>query len=191
MAKYKMTLMGLYQYSNTLFDQLVFPVWSVPSQPSVVQFTPDKDTLIAVILEKGGDFPILYPNFEFMQYMIGVWSTNTAYMMEKLYQTQNYRYNAIHNYDRTGKITRNSSSNRGGIVTGSQTAFNSDSFKDTGKSTSVENGSGSETVEETVSGNIGVTSTQQMLQQERDLAYFKWYDIIADDFINKFCIQIF
>ena len=184
MARYKISLLGLYQYSDTLFAYLDLPTFD--DMPN-----PDKDTLISLILEKASDFPCLYPDFDFMQYMCGVWSKNCAFVMEKLWKTQYYEYNPIHNYDRTGTITRVASSSGNGTVTAGSTAFNSDTFKNTGRTQSNDASSGTETVTENVSGNIGVMSTQQMIEQERDVSMFKWYDIVSDDFINKFCVQIY
>ena len=40
-------------------------------------------------------------------------------------------------------------------------------------------------------GNIGVTTTQQMLQSERDIVQFNIYDFIADSFKNEFCLLIY
>lgn len=39
-------------------------------------------------------------------------------------------------------------------------------------------------------GNIGVTTTQQMIQSERDIAKFCLSDIIISDFIRRFCILV-
>ena len=41
------------------------------------------------------------------------------------------------------------------------------------------------------SGNIGVTTTQQMLQQERDIAYFNFIDIICNDLKKVMCKLIY
>lgn len=191
MPMYKISLLGLYQYNNKLFDKLELPPISNPTDKPITITYPDKDVLIALILEKSADFPALYPDPDFMAFMVGVWSKNTAYMMKKLWESQLLLYNPIHNYDRNGVITRNSNASSGGNVTGAQTAFNSDTFKDTGRSVSSDTASGFEKVEENVSGNIGVLSTQKMLVEERDIAFFKWYDVVSDDFINKFCVQIY
>ena len=40
-------------------------------------------------------------------------------------------------------------------------------------------------------GNIGVTMTQQLIQAERDLVRFNIYDIIIDDFKQRFCVLIY
>lgn len=40
-------------------------------------------------------------------------------------------------------------------------------------------------------GNIGVTTTQQMIQQERETASFNMYKVITDSFIERFCLMIY
>lgn len=40
-------------------------------------------------------------------------------------------------------------------------------------------------------GNIGVTTTQQMIKEERDLAMTNIYEIIADSFKRFFCVQLY
>lgn len=191
MPMYKISLCGLYQYSDTLFDNLEMPTFTIPSDPPAHVFLVDKDTLISIILEKSSDFPVLYPDFDFMKFMIGVWSKNTAYMMQTLYDTINAKYNPMENYDRTSIITREGSNTGTGTSVNSQTSFNSDAFKDTGKTTSNASDTVKETVTDRAHGNIGVRSGQELIQQSRDIAAFKWYDIVAQDFINKFCVQIF
>lgn len=40
-------------------------------------------------------------------------------------------------------------------------------------------------------GNIGVMTTQQMLESEQKLALFNLYDVITNEFIKKFCILVY
>lgn len=40
-------------------------------------------------------------------------------------------------------------------------------------------------------GNIGVTTTQQMIQQERESVLFNMYKVITDSFIERFCLMIY
>lgn len=40
-------------------------------------------------------------------------------------------------------------------------------------------------------GNIGVTTTQEMIKQQREIEQFNLYDIIIDDFRNRFCILVY
>lgn len=40
-------------------------------------------------------------------------------------------------------------------------------------------------------GNIGVTTTQQMIKQERETVLFNMYKVITDSFIERFCLMIY
>lgn len=40
-------------------------------------------------------------------------------------------------------------------------------------------------------GNIGVTTTQQMIEQEREIRKFSIYDYIISEFKNRFCILVY
>lgn len=40
-------------------------------------------------------------------------------------------------------------------------------------------------------GNIGITTTQQMIKEEREISDFSIYDYIAEDFKKEFCILVY
>lgn len=40
-------------------------------------------------------------------------------------------------------------------------------------------------------GNIGVTTTQQMIESEREVADFNMYDIIINEFKQRFCLLVY
>lgn len=40
-------------------------------------------------------------------------------------------------------------------------------------------------------GNIGVTTSQQMIEQERQIAGFSIYKVIADEFKHEFCLAVY
>ena len=40
-------------------------------------------------------------------------------------------------------------------------------------------------------GNIGITSTQDLISQERQIALFNVMDVIIKDFIKRFCLAIY
>ena len=42
-----------------------------------------------------------------------------------------------------------------------------------------------------IHGNIGVTTSQQMLEAELDLGYWNIYSRITDMFLKEFCIMIY
>lgn len=43
----------------------------------------------------------------------------------------------------------------------------------------------------TEQGNIGVTSTQQLIQEQRELVKFNLIDYIIADFVKRFCIMVY
>lgn len=93
-------------------------------------------------------------------------------------------------------------------VTDQNTAFNAglaDHAKQITDGNTTENGSITNTEKENVNdgrtrkhtrtgrthGNIGVTTSQQMIQSERDLVVFNLYDVIAESFIENFCLMVY
>lgn len=95
-----------------------------------------------------------------------------------------------------------------GTVTEQNTAFNaglSDHSKEISNNNTNSNGSGSTTENESgtskrdlthkrtgrAHGNIGVTTSQQMIQSEREVAMFNIYDIIAESFVDNFCLMVY
>lgn len=54
-----------------------------------------------------------------------------------------------------------------------------------------DNNNGETTHEQTETGNIGVTMTQQMITAEREIAMFNIIDFIINDFKERFCLLIY
>lgn len=54
-----------------------------------------------------------------------------------------------------------------------------------------DNNTGETTHEQTETGNIGVTMTQQMISAEREIAVFNIIDFIINDFKERFCLLIY
>ena len=54
-----------------------------------------------------------------------------------------------------------------------------------------DNNTGETTHEQSETGNIGVTTTQQMISAERDIAVFNIIDFIINDFKERFCLLIY
>lgn len=81
------------------------------------------------------------------------------------------------------------------ITDGDTTENGSITNTETGKDTENENVNGGRTGRHTrtgrAHGNIGVTTSQQMIQSERDLVIFNLYDVIAESFIENFCLMVY
>lgn len=202
-----MSLWGLWKYDNTVLDYLQLPA------------ALDPDTVKNNLLMETASLEILYPDPDFLKKAIGIWSEKQLPVWQQLYDTTQYEYDPIANYDRTehvvetteGSTTGSSSGESSSTSSGSssttskKTAYNSNAFADSGKtesqgqqtdssSDSAESSqerSDSRTLDSTVRGNIGVTSTQQLIQAQRDVVQFNVIDHIIHDFITRFCVMVY
>lgn len=167
----KLTLATTYNFCPDLFDFLVIPDGL------------DKDTLVQNIILDCGEFGILYANGELMKVFIGSWSKKMLPVWNELYDTMKYEYNPIHNYDRTEIRDRNISGNSNS----KETSFDSDELRTTNGSDS----KGIEHEETRTIGNIGIRSSQELIEQQRRIVEFNMYDYIIRGFADKFLLEIY
>lgn len=179
----QMSLWGLMQVDPTILDGLIVPTGM------------DADNVKDNLLLETESMEILYPSAPFLKAAVTVWAAERKDVWDKLYATTQLTYNPIENYDRMeDSVTSNFGKSSGNSTsTGSATAYNSDTFKDTGKSVSsgTNQSSSSGTFRSRTHGNIGVTTSQQMLQQERDIVQFCMTEYIINDFIQRFCVGVY
>lgn len=229
MAQSMLSLLGMYQYDNTILDNLVLPE-ALESKRSVI-----KDNL----LMESAELEILFPDFSMLKYAIGVWSQKELPVWQELYDTTQYDYNPIWNKDGTfaeletrnlaGKETRNlaeaetrnlaggnqeSGSGSGTTendvfgynsetaaheskVTESNSYSRNSSSTQTGTINNTDTGTidntdtGTIKRERTEQGNIGITSTQELIEKQRAVVEFNIMDRIVKDFIRRFCILVY
>lgn len=84
----RMTMIGLYNYDSTLFDMLTLPEGIV------------KEDFINSFLLKYGECPVIYPQWEFMQFALGVWGKKWYHSIERIIYAFTEEYNPLHNFDR-------------------------------------------------------------------------------------------
>ena len=170
-----LSIQGLYEYDNTLFQGLQLPEGL------------SQDAVINEILLQCAELEIVYPSIDIMKLAITTWSIANQYTWEKLYDTMVVEYNPIWNVDANVTIDRNTSGS--GNATDAVKGFNSNTWAESDKTdTSSE---AEEDVYERRTGNIGVTTTQQMLEQERKIAEFNMISYIAQSFKQRFCLLIY
>ena len=198
----------MYTADNTIFDHFAVP-------PEI-----DRQLVIDNLLMETAELEILYPSPSFLKIAIQRWSAKELPIWQELYDTTTYVYNPIHNYDRTedgwdervpdltyGKGTTDTSDTRGqDTTTASQRAFNDGSglvdvdkqiFDHGSGVTTVHTGADTETGSDKtthhmeISGNIGVMSTQEMIQKQRDVVQFNVIDEIVRSFKERFCLLIY
>ena len=119
--------------------------------------------------------------------MIGNFLQSKEYELNGLYASTQFDYNPISNYDMTESSTDEDYATTSGNSTESSTSFDSTTQKDTGKT--VSSGSSANTNTHTLqrSGNIGVTTSQQMIEQERGVLTFDFIQHVADLINENFC----
>ena len=88
MSSSKLTMIGLYEYDPTIFDNLSLPE------------TLDKDTLVDNILLRSGEFEVIYPDADFMKFSIGAWSRKWSATITRWVNALAIEYNPLENYDR-------------------------------------------------------------------------------------------
>ena len=160
-----LSIMGMYEYDNSLFDGLDVPTWT--DENNTVH-TVDKNDVINSILLNCAELEILYPNFDTMKLAIGVWSASEQDTWKKMLQSQKMEYNPLWNVDANVESI------------GSVMGFNEDTdWSDAAKET------------QRRTGNIGVTSSQTLVQQFRDVADFSIIRYITESFKKRFCLMVY
>lgn len=245
--KSTISLMGMYNYQNDIFDTFAIPNGV------------DKNLLIQNLMVQTAELELLYTDPNVLKTVIGFWSAKELPIWEKLKATTEYDYNPIWNTDReithTDSTTRTrtrtenvgeteeanaqtttsdsaesdsdttSDSSFDGEETTQIAAFNADSMQESQKVTTTNDveatetnhsestGNSSGTLESTTTnnrktdedegetvtymhhekghGNIGVTTTQQMIREERDVVKFNIVDYIIEEFTHRFCILVY
>ena len=204
MSSARMTLIGLYNYDSSIFDLLELPEGI------------DKETLTDNILQRSGDFEVLYPDSDYMKLSIGAWSRKWQKTFIRWINALNIEYDPLENYNRYEHWTDNKDAQTYGVAIGStsgaadSTTTNKVSADDAGDAFTsrdqteihgTDTGSSlsntSNTVDDNnehdgrIHGNIGVTTSQQMLISELDLGYWNIYEKITDLFLTEFVLPIY
>lgn len=86
-----MSVLGLYNYDNTLFANMVYPSGFT---------TGDKTTFVNNLLIELAELEVLYTDPSFMKFAIENWSKKELYTWNRVYAASEAEYNPIENYDR-------------------------------------------------------------------------------------------
>ena len=196
MLQPRMTLYGMYQYDPTLFDGVVLPEGM------------NKTLMVNQIIRQSGD---LFPYYQVppqVKSAITEWFTRRKDNFAKLWQGFTAEYNPIENYDRqedsteTPNIThtlsnsgQDASTNEADVQGYNGTDYVPNS-RTKSSGTSSTNGtdteSGTRTYTSRIHGNIGVTTSAQMLEGELALRKsLDIYAIIAAEFETDNLIQVY
>lgn len=163
----KLSIMGLYNY-----DPDIFAGFAVPDGM-------DRDVVINEILMQCAELELVYPSYNLMKLAINNWCKVESKIWNRLWATENLEYNPIWNVD--GKVIERGTA---GSV-GSTKGYNETNWLDNAKMNANDE---RETIR---TGNIGVTTTQSMIKEEREISEYStiWY--IVNSFKKRFCLMIY
>lgn len=182
-----LTMIGLYNFMPNLFENLTLPDGI------------DRETAIDTILMRSGEFEVLYSNPDFIRSSLRTWSAKWFHTFEKWQKALEIEYDPLSNYDRreewTDKGEGSTSDHSKANVKNRISAYDSDTMRPDNES-DTEGSSGSSLSSKNVRkgrawGNIGVTTSQQMLESELSVARFNIYEQIADVFCSEYCIAVY
>ena len=123
-----MSIMGLYNYDDTLFDNMIFPTGFTQA---------DKNLTINNICLDCAELELLYPSWDMMHTIIPMWSGLELPVWQRIYNASKLEYNPIENYNRveTETVTHDTTEAHSGNdvtrFTGTDTKSNSGSASET------------------------------------------------------------
>lgn len=182
-----MTLFGMMTINPHLFDDF--------AEPSDID---RENVLVPALLLACSELEPVYTDPYFLQKAIGVWSRSRYDSWYHIYTALNSEYDPIENYNRQEESgfnneTTGSTQNQNSAVE-KVSAFDEEDFRnrssedESGMSTTKASAAGTNTSR--IHGNIGVTTSQQMVQAELDLRKQGYVNIIATEFRNYFCVEV-
>ena len=156
-----MSLLGLYNYDETLLNGLVESLpnkYGIPSGYADSYYTDviiDPQTVVENLLVECAEFEILYSDFNALKRIIKIWSAKEKLVWQKMYNTICYKYNPIWNKDgksvwteqqsATGKKTEtekgSKTTNANGTTNDEYTSTSATTNKTTGTGTNTRTGS--------------------------------------------------
>lgn len=210
-TKLHLTLGGIYNYDNTLFDDIVIPD------------NANKNVLITEILRQSGGNESRYQSPKLLKQMIENFFKTNEWKFSELWKTTEYDYDPLVNYDleisetrereenndRTRKVVNsgNNTSKSSETMKNSVSAYNVSDYspkdktetkgtnentaKSSGTETENNKGDGTETITRHEKGDNSARSTQYMIREQREIVNFNWYRIVADEFENELTIPLY
>ena len=191
-----LSLLGLYNYDPTILD----------SSHLILPAAVNRATLLPDLLAEAAAFELLYPEPETLKLVLRSYSGHRVAFWERVAAAAALEYDPIENYDRreewTDTGTGSSEQTGTSDMLHREAGYNAnnlgtkpdlvDQTQDVGSSGQTASTEGSSAHAGRVHGNIGVTTSQQMLEQEIAVAAkLDVYDYIIRDIIKRICIPLY
>ena len=208
----KSTLAELYAEDAQLFSGLS---GKIPVEEDGVAFA----DFVALVLVELGELQTIFPSAATLKSFLGTWGTIHQPGWIRMQTALDEAYNPIHNYDRTEEESETTTSEASGSSSGSSSDASSEDRTDfgagfnsaatgapsipVGRSQTFPRRQATDSTESTanseigrerdlhVSGNIGVTTSQAMVEAELALRdKYTLYYMILDEFRREICVEV-
>lgn len=182
MSLAKMTLIGFYnayEDSDPIFEDLTLPSGI------------DKELFINSLLLDAGEFEVLYADPDFFKNAITVWGQKWYHTFEKWCEAISADYDPISNYDRKEEWTTKTDSGSTSESTANRSSYDSAALQPYTSMNDSGTFDGTEVRTGRAYGNIGVTTSQQMVKASLDLYEWNLYQHMIDLFKTELLIPIY
>ena len=167
------SVLGMWQFDNALFDK-----FTVPEQI-------DKQDVVDAILLECAELPVVYTNWDILQGAIGLLSKRRLHAWERMATALFEDYNPLHNFDRYEEHGDEESGTTDSVNT--VNGYNGDAEHDRQNI----NTKRSNNYRGHLYGNIGVTTSAQMIANELEIRKQDLISIIVREFKENFCIMVY
>lgn len=209
----RMTILGIEtELQRKTTPQSITDTWSFGEDSEVVF---DKEVLLSTIINRASSFCVLYPNPDYFKLMSDKWWSKWKDAFYRWLLAIQSKYNPLENYDRiedwTDKIVDDNEIKQTGTVgttgtntsTNEKSAYDASTYQPLNKVTDGINTTDTRNLKDEIDnirdithkgkvhGNIGVTTSQQMLEAELKVRLNNVYDMMTDCFIKDLLIAVY
>ena len=180
----KLSLLGLYNWDNTIFDSMKLPE------------ALDKDELVNNLLMELAELTVLYPDSDFMKRAITSWSAIRLHSWNKIADVLYEDYEPFINIkrDEVRTILQERDLKGTGQANTKVNAWETDTPQEQNSTDTNSTDTGTVKTTETfhVEGDSAITDAQDVLQKEIEARLkYDMYRIIIDEFRQRFCLLIY
>lgn len=176
-----LSIMGMYNNNNGIFSDFRVPIGL------------DAQTAINKILFECAELGLIYTDPTLIPILIKNWTDSNIHNWEKMWEAIDAEYNPIHNYNMEESWEDSSKGVGSGTSDRDVAGFNENStLVKESRVTDSNKSDVDSTHKGRRKGNIGVTTSQQMIEAEMNIrGKYNMYQIIADSFKRNFCVMIY
>lgn len=176
----KLSLLGLYNWDNTIFDGLKLPTEL------------NKEEFINNLLMEVAELTVLYTDSDFMKKAISSWSNMRYHTWERMTKVLYEDYEPFINIKRDEVRTILQERDLAGTGNTKVNAWETNTPQDQNSSETTDTGTIKTTETFHVEGDSAITDAQDVLKKELDVRLqYDMYKIIIEEFKSRFCLLIY